>query len=366
MATAAEGGSTWSGHDLPRRVLAMIGTDTPTPNRRTIAYSGGFLYGSGATLVLISLVVEHNPATRLALALAMLAIAYAVTTVLVLFPNLLPVPVFPFLTALGTLLISVLAYADGFAGSTYSLLYVWVALYSFYFYSLRTALAETVWVSIAAAVELSVRGGAMAPFSIWMLTTGTSFIGGLAIRQLVTQVRRLADRDGLTGLYNRRRLDEELDRDLRRAERTGEPLSLLILDLDHFKQFNDISGHVNGDRLLKDVAARWSAELRSGDVLARFGGEEFVVLMPACPIERAVQVADRLRALTPQLQTASAGAAHWDGHENALSLIARADAALYTAKMTGRDRTVVAAMPAAEPTPELEPLLERRASGGRG
>jgi diguanylate cyclase (GGDEF)-like protein len=113
-----------------------------------------------------------------------------------------------------------------------------------------------------------------------------------------------------TGLYNRRRLDEELERDLRRAERTGEPLSLLILDLDHFKQFNDISGHVDGDRLLKEVASRWTAELRRGDVLARFGGEEFVVLMPACPIDRAVQVADRLRALTPGRQTASAGAAH--------------------------------------------------------
>jgi diguanylate cyclase (GGDEF)-like protein len=104
------------------------------------------------------------------------------------------------------------------------------------------------------------------------------------------------------------------------------------------------------------VASRWTAELRRGDVLARFGGEEFVVLMPACPIDRAVQVADRLRALTPGRQTASAGAAHWDGQENALGLIARADAALYQAKMTGRDRTVVAAVPA--------PVLGRAARTG--
>ena len=233
---------------------------------------------------------------------------------------------------------------------------MWVALYSFYFYTPRMALAETAWVSVAAAAELALRGGAMAQVSIWVLITGTSVIGGLAIRQLVTQVRHLADRDGLTGLYNRRRLDEELERDLRRAERTGEPLSLLILDLDHFKQFNDISGHVDGDRLLKEVASRWTAELRRGDVLARFGGEEFVVLMPACPIDRAVQVADRLRALTPDVQTASAGAAHWDGQENGLGLIARADAALYQAKMTGRDRTVVAAAPATAP-PQAVPLV---------
>jgi diguanylate cyclase (GGDEF)-like protein len=323
------------------RLHQLFAGQTPTPSPHTIAYSGAFLYGSGATLVLISLVVERDPSTRVALALASLALAYGVTAVLLAYPSVLPIPVYPYLTALGTLLISVLAYADGTTGSAYSLLYVWVALYSFYFYSLRVALAETLWVSVAAAVELSVRGGAQAPFSLWLLTTGTSLIGGLAIRQLVTQVRRLADRDDLTGLYSRRRLYEELDRDMHRAARTGEPLSLVMIDLDDFKAFNDASGHLAGDRHLKEAARRWGAELRATDLLARFGGEEFIVLMPNASIEKAVLVADRLRGATPNGQTASAGAVRWEPGEDALGLIARADAALYEAKQAGRDRTVV-------------------------
>jgi len=171
---------------------------------------------------------------------------------------------------------------------------------------------------------------------------GTSLIGGLAIRQLVTQVRRLADRDELTGLHNRRHMLEHLERDRQRAERTHEPLSLVMLDLDRFKQYNDRAGHIEGDRHLRDVAAAWSRELRRGDVLARFGGEEFVVVMPACPLKRAVAVADRLRAATPNGQTASAGAVCWDGEEDALALLTRADVALYEAKQMGRDRTVAA------------------------
>jgi diguanylate cyclase (GGDEF)-like protein len=336
----------------------MFAGDSQTPSHRTLSYSGAVLYGSGATLVLVSLLVEHHPATRLTLAGIALAVAFAVTAVMAAFPRAVPIPVFPFLTALGTLLISALAYADGSANSSYSILYVWVALYSFHFYSLRTALLETVWVSTAAALELWLRGGAQAPFSLWLMTTGTSVIGGLTIRQLVTDVRRLADRDDLTGLFNRRRLEEELDREMHRSERNGEPLSMLMLDLDYFKRFNDAGGHLEGDRHLREAAASWNGQLRCTDMLVRFGGEEFIVLMPSCPIDRAIAVADRLRACTPNEQTASVGAVLWDGVEPGLSLIARADSALYSAKLAGRDRTVVQLVATASRT---EPARAREA-----
>lgn len=342
--------------DLPRaadhrslwaRLRTLLSGDTPVPQQHTIAYSGAFLFGSGATLVAVSLAVEHNPSTHLSLALASLVVAYSVTAALIVFPNLVPVSMFPYLTALGTVLITVIAYADGSVGNAFSLLYVWVALYSFYFYGLRTALLETVLVSAAAAAGPFFRTGTAAPFSLWLLTTGTSVVGGLAIRQLVMQVRRLANRDELTGLYTRRRLQEELVRDLRRAERSGETLSLLMIDLDNFKEFNDYGGHLEGDRHLREAARRWTEELRAADLLARFGGEEFIVLMPSCSLEEAVLVADRLRGLTPNGQTASAGAVSWDGSEDALGLIARADSALYRAKVEGRDRTVVHGQPCA-------------------
>lgn len=326
---------------LADRLRALLAGEPPAPQQRTISLSGAFLYGSGATLVLISLLVERGAHVRFELALPALAIGYLVTAILAAFPELVPVGFFPYLTALGTVLIGVLAYADGSATGAYGLLYVWVALYSFYFYSLRTALVETMGVSLVSAVQLLLTSRVATPFSMWLLTTGTSVIGGLAIRQLVTQVRRLADHDELTGLANRRRLHEALERELHRAERCGQPLSLLIVDLDNFKDFNDAGGHLEGDRHLREVAQRWNTELRATDMLARFGGEEFIVLMPSCTIEEAQQVGDRLRTLTPNGQTASAGAVCWDGAESGLDLIARADSALYEAKVSGRNRTVV-------------------------
>lgn len=317
-----------------------VSGETPVPARRTMALSGGFLYISGATLVSVSLLVERWPGTNVWLAIPALVVAYAVSLVLLGRPEFLPVAAYPYLTGLGTLLISVLAFADGSSASSESLLYVWVSLYAFYFYTLRLALLEVAVVAVVAGAEMATKKGIDAPISLWLMTVGTSLIGGLAIRQLVTQVRWLADRDGLTGLHNRRRLMEDLDRDLRRCERTTEPLALLMLDLDRFKEFNDLVGHIEGDRHLREVAARWTCELRRGDVLARFGGEEFVVVMPSCSLERAVAVADRLRAATPNDQTASAGAVCWDGREDALGLLTRADAALYEAKQAGRDCTV--------------------------
>lgn len=316
-----------------------------------MSYSGAFLFGSGAALASISLLVERSPGTNLDFALPALATAFVVTIFQFVFPELVPVALFPWLAGLGTVLIGLLAYSDAAASGSYSLLYVWVALYSCYFFSLRTALLEMAWVSIVVAVELSSRADEHAPISLWIMTTGTCAIGGLAIRQLVIQVRRHAAHDDLTGLYNRRRLHEELYRDLRSAERSGEPLTMLMIDLDKFKEFNDAGGHLEGDRHLREVAERWSLGLRSSDLLARFGGDEFVVLMPGRSIEQAVIVADRLRRLTPNGQTSSAGAVQWDGAEDALSLISRADAALYLAKVSGRNRTTVQLI--AEPAPAL-------------
>jgi diguanylate cyclase (GGDEF)-like protein/PAS domain S-box-containing protein len=157
---------------------------------------------------------------------------------------------------------------------------------------------------------------------------------------LLVRLEDMARTDALTGLANRRVWDEQLANEMARAKRHGYPLAVALLDIDHFKALNDEHGHHAGDRLLVDAAAAWSADIRDGDVLARWGGEEFVLALPACGLDDGIALLEHLRALVPGGQTCSAGVAQWDGSETADRLLARADAALYRAKETGRDRTV--------------------------
>jgi diguanylate cyclase (GGDEF)-like protein len=158
----------------------------------------------------------------------------------------------------------------------------------------------------------------------------------------VALLARQARTDELTALPNRRAWDEAVEQEMARAERTGEPLCLALLDLDHFKAFNDQHGHQAGDAHLRRTAAAWRRELRAIDVLARYGGEEFGVLLPSCDITEAGEVIDRVRRATPNGESASAGVVAYDGRESADSLLARADAALYRAKHAGRGMTVPA------------------------
>ena len=160
---------------------------------------------------------------------------------------------------------------------------------------------------------------------------------------LVAKYERLALTDELTGLPNRRAWQESLERELARARRNSEPLCVAMLDLDHFKRYNDTFGHQAGDRLLREIAQSWRAQLRASDILARYGGEEFSLVFPPWPLEIAEMVLERVRAATPQGQTCSAGLAVYNGTESAENLVGRADAALYEAKADGRDRIVIAA-----------------------
>lgn len=167
--------------------------------------------------------------------------------------------------------------------------------------------------------------------------------------QLITQldvqtekVRELAVTDELTGLPNRRGWNTELPRTIERVRRTGEPLTVAIIDLDHFKSFNDAYGHPAGDRLLKEAAAAWLDQLRAVDHLARYGGEEFVLMLPAAATGQAREIVERMLRATPLGQTFSAGLATWNGSETSDELTARADAALYGAKNAGRNRVAEA------------------------
>jgi diguanylate cyclase (GGDEF)-like protein len=146
-----------------------------------------------------------------------------------------------------------------------------------------------------------------------------------------------AQTDGLTGLPNRRAWDDQVTR----IARHDEQLAIAILDLDHFKEFNDTYGHSAGDRLLKETAAAWRDQLRADDVLARIGGEEFGLMLPKCDLGTATEVLDRLRRCVTHQRTCSAGLTALLPGESAARAIERADQALYQAKARGRDRVQV-------------------------
>lgn len=177
------------------------------------------------------------------------------------------------------------------------------------------------------------------------------------LREANRRLRELAIRDPLTGVFNRRHLHDLLDAELDRSRRHERSVALILADVDHFKRINDQLGHVTGDRVLTAVARALAEGVRSHDSVGRFGGEEFVVLLPETSLDEAMAVAERLRAAVaalalPDLEglevrmSLGVAEARGVGSAGADPLLAAADDALYRAKRTGRDR-VVAALPTA-------------------
>jgi diguanylate cyclase (GGDEF)-like protein len=190
------------------------------------------------------------------------------------------------------------------------------------------------WDHVISAIERQ------ASSAVRMLAAETAMM--IERADLLARLETSARTDDLTGLFNRRAWEEQLPREMARARRAAHPLCVAMLDLDLFKAYNDERGHQAGDRLLKQSTAAWGSELRASDILARYGGEEFTVALPGCTLADAKTIVERLRAAMPAGQTVSAGVACWNGRESAEELVGRADAALYEAKRTGRDRLVTA------------------------
>jgi two-component system cell cycle response regulator len=187
----------------------------------------------------------------------------------------------------------------------------------------------------------------------------------LALRNawLLEQVQRLAATDGLTKIANRRTFEATLEREVARATRSAEHVSLVMIDIDHFKPLNDTHGHQAGDEVLRNVAAALAIECRDFDTPARYGGEEFAVVLPGCGPDEAMGIAERLRqavSAAPSIVpiTASAGVASFPGHAgDADTLVRAADDALYESKRAGRNRTT--ASQGVPPEAQVDALLRR-------
>ena len=173
------------------------------------------------------------------------------------------------------------------------------------------------------------------------------------LRRNIEHIQQEAMLDPLTGVKNRKTFDVEIARLLRHAKDTGEPLALVMADVDHFKNFNDKWGHQTGDHVLRLVADVMNANIKGQDVLARYGGEEFALILPGTSLQNAAMLANRIRGAVESrrlkkrrtdedlgLITMSMGAAQVKWDDTVESLIERADACLYAAKRAGRNRVI--------------------------
>jgi diguanylate cyclase (GGDEF)-like protein len=219
---------------------------------------------------------------------------------------------------------------------------------------------------------------AVGDLSVDIAVGGRGELGVLTqvFKHLVTRLReregqgeleRLSVTDGLTGLYNRRHLMGTLANEVQRSRRLRRTFSVLLADVDHFKQYNDTNGHLAGDAALVKMAEILRKMTRGVDTVARYGGEEFVVMLIEAPIATAAAVGERIRARVAAEEfgsgamTVSVGAAEYPTHgDTPEELIASADAAMYQSKNSGRDRVTVAGRKA---DPEPEKVGKRRRKG---
>ncbi len=257
------------------------------------------------------------------------------------------------------------AYSGGVA-SGYSILMMMAMIWFGVQTTDREMAAGMVVLALCAYLPMLIFGPPAYPVN-WGHATLLVMVGitvALALRALTRETQILNARllkdatvDDLTGLLNRRGWRQAAERELARAARDGTPVGLLLLDLDSLKEINDTRGHDEGDRVLVETAERMRSALRAGDVLARLGGDEFGALLMDTSDGQGLAAVERLKQMTPELGSFSAGVASWEGTQSLDELLRRADVALYTAKKTEGGSRVEFAPPTLEPAdafPEAE------------
>ena len=319
---------------------------------RALAY----MFAAGAVLGATVIALPQLPGSEELGMLPTSASALAVAFVVLLAFERIPDWVFPALLACGTLLIGAEIYFSGDASSAYAVLYLWVFLYAFYFLPRDQALLQAVLVAASYAAVLGLREPTSPAITRWVITIATLTAAGLLVGRLRDRVGILIARlgeaavtDPLTGLPNRRGFEQAMHLELERAGRSRQPLSLIIGDVDWFKQVNDEHGHQEGDNVLKGLSGILERSKRRADVAARIGGEEFAVVAADTDEPGAYMLAERLRTEVersfseqPAAVTISFGIASFPGHGESLDDLSRAaDEALYAAKGLGRNRSVI-------------------------
>jgi diguanylate cyclase (GGDEF)-like protein len=305
---------------------------------------------AGAALGVVSVILPPRAAGSDAIVMVTIAIAATLGIAMMRSRFSLPEWVLGAAFATGTVLITLGTYEGGThsAGTDDNeMFYVWICLLAFNFLSFRHAVGQLAFIGVAYSLLL-----ADAPLTEavnrWLISFTTLLVAGLLVhglrssrQQLVSDLSEQARTDGLTGLLNRTSLEERADLELARGRRHGTPVSLIVLDVDGFKAFNDTRGHPAGDELLRAVAQGLRRETRQVDALARLGGDEFAVLLPGAALRDAELVAHRLcligSTLAKPRATLSVGVAESSGDDDFEALWHSADGAMYEAKRAGGD-----------------------------
>jgi diguanylate cyclase (GGDEF)-like protein len=324
--------------------------DTLRVNKKLMAYTAAAMYGGAGFDGSIEGLLPGDPS----FAIAPVLVSIAATVVLVLVGPRLPRWG---LAALGPLGVAMIAYA--LAATTGAgdgaVLYMWPVLWTTFFFGRRGAIAIVAWVGVAHAVTLLALPAASSYPGRWVDVMVSVSVVAVVILTLVrrndlllTQLADDARTDALTGLLNRRGFDEHAAVELAHARREGRPVAVVTFDIDYFKRINDEFGHEIGDRVLARIGELLAAQSRDIDVAARFGGDEFVVLLPGATSSEAERFAERVRGELaahhpPELPNVpvSAGILSTVAPSSIEAMLQGSDSALYNAKRAGRDRTAI-------------------------
>jgi diguanylate cyclase (GGDEF)-like protein len=319
-------------------------------NRRLMAYTAAGMYGAAAFDGLISALIPADPPSPV----ASLLVAFALFTFLMAAGPRLPRSGLALFGPIGVLLNAYALTRSPSAGDS-AVLYMWPVLWTAFFFGRRGALAIVTCVGVAHGLMLLDLPASSSYFGRWLdVMTSVSVVATVTLmlvrrnESLLTRLAEEARTDTLTGLLNRRGFEERAALELAHAKRNGESIAIASFDLDHFKHINDEWGHDTGDRVLARTGEVLAAHSRDIDIVARFGGEEFLVLLPGSNSTDAEAFTQRIRRAlaagdSSELPTVriSAGVIAAMAPENIEELLQDADAALYDAKRTGRNRTVI-------------------------
>jgi diguanylate cyclase (GGDEF)-like protein/putative nucleotidyltransferase with HDIG domain len=323
---------------------------------RLMARALAGLFAAGATLALVTVLLPHSAQTDELGLLLIVADAYVVAGLLFWRSSGVAPWVLPLTLGWGSTLITGVAYFSAQRPSPLVFFYLWVFLYSSYFFTRRASAVQIVYVGVLYGALLFANPPPSGVPGWWTVGMGALLVAAVLIRVmrervelLIAQLYDAARTDPLTKLPNRRGFRELLDLELERARRSDAQMSVLVGDVDHFKEVNDRSGHHVGDATLQRVAHLLNHGKRQIDAAARVGGEEFALILPDTDDKGAFVLAERLRCeLREEFLddavpiTISIGIATYPmTGETAASLLRAADEALYGAKESGRNRTVI-------------------------